>query len=440
MSESMNKGGAAVLNGPVETHGPIPADSGNKGGHGHHEAQPLAGNSAVPFWTPGVIVIAALAACGLAVLAARLIFGLEAVTNFDDQYPWGIWIGIDVASGVALAAGGFTMAFIAHVLNIERYHVLVRPALLTAAIGYTFVGLGVAIDLGRYYNIWHVMVPSMWQGNSVLFEVGMCVMIYLSVLYIEFLPIVCERFMGRVHLPGILAKLNGFFEGLLRILDRTLSKMMSVFIILGVVLSCAHQSSLGSLMAIAPSKLYPLWHTPVLPLLFLLSAFAVGFAMAIFESILASRSFKRPVEMFVLSPLARMIPLLLVIYFAAKVIDLVNRDAWPLLFEFNVRAVMFWIEIGVGVIIPTFLFLSHRLRRHPGWLFTSAAMVVFGVALNRFNVFVTGYTPPYATERYYPAWTEIMLTVGMICLIIFLYRIWVFIFPVLPAEEEVGNA
>jgi len=358
----------------------------------------------------------------------------------NDQYPWGIWIGVDVASGVALAAGGFTMAFIAHVLNIERYHVLVRPALLTAAIGYTFVGLGVAIDLGRYYNIWHMLVPSMWQGNSVLFEVGMCVMIYLTVLYIEFLPIVCERFMGRVNLPGVLGKLNGFLDGLLRILDRTLSKVMSVFIIAGVVLSCAHQSSLGSLMAIAPSKLYPLWHTPVLPLLFLLSAFAVGFSMAIFESILASRSFKRKPEMFVLSPLARMIPLLLVVYFAAKVIDLVNRDAWPLLFEFNTRAVMFWIEIVVGVVIPTFLFLSHRLRRHSGWLFTGATMVVFGVMLNRFNVFVTGYTPPYATERYYPMWTEIVLTVGMISLIVFLYRIWVFIFPVLPAEEEVGHA
>ena len=429
MADSMQQDQAVLLVDP-------PVSPGSNSSHGHHEAKPLAGNTSVPFFTPGVIVLAILAAGGLATLAARLIWGLEFVTNFNDQYPWGIWIGVDVASGVALAAGGFTMAFIAHVMNNERYHVLVRPALLTAAIGYTFVGLGVAIDLGRYYNIWHVMMPSMWQGNSALFEVGMCVMIYLSVLYIEFLPIVCERFIGRVNLPGALGKLNGFLDGLLRILDRTLARVMSFFIIAGVVLSCAHQSSLGTLMAIAPSKLYPLWHTPVLPLLFLLSAFAVGLSMAIFESILASRSFKRPIEMHVLSPLARMIPLLLVIYFAAKVIDLVNRDAYPLMFQANFRAIMFWIEICVGVIIPTFLFLSHRLRRHPGWLFTSAAMVVFGVMLNRFNVFVTGYTPPYATEQYFPAWTEVLLTVGMISLIVLLYRTWVFVFPVLPAEEE----
>jgi Ni/Fe-hydrogenase subunit HybB-like protein len=429
MADSMEHGNAAVVIDMAE-HPQLTAVQGR------HEALPMAGRSAVPFFTPGVIVLSILAVAGLAVLMVRLIWGLEAVTNLNDQYPWGIWIGIDVASGVALAAGGFTVAFIAHVLNIERYHVLVRPALLTAAIGYTFVGLGVAMDLGRYYNIWHVMVPSMWQGNSVLFEVGMCVTIYLTVLYIEFLPLVCERFMGRVNLPGVLGKLNGILDGILRFLDRTLSKVMSIFIIAGVVLSCAHQSSLGSLMAIAPSKLYPLWHTPVLPLLFLLSAFAVGLSMAIFESILASRSFKRPIEMHVLSPLARMIPLLLAVYFAAKIIDLVNRDAWPLLFQANVRAVMFWIELGVGVLIPTFLFISHRLRRNPVWLFTSAAMVVFGVMLNRFNVFVTGYTPPYMTQRYYPAWTEVLLTVGMISLIVLLYRIWVFVFPVLPAEEE----
>ena len=142
----------------------------------------------------------------------------------------------------------------------------------------------------------------------------------------------------------------------------------------------------------------------------------------------------------VLSPLARMIPLLLVIYFAAKVIDLVNRDAWRLLFQANFRALMFWIELGAGVVIPTALFLSHRLRRRPAWLFTSAALVVFGVMLNRFNVFVTGYTPPYATGRYYPAWTEVLLTVGMISLIVLIYRAWVFIFPVLPAEQEVKHA
>ncbi|MFH2052906.1 MAG: NrfD/PsrC family molybdoenzyme membrane anchor subunit [bacterium] len=403
----------------------------------HHEhAAPLWGNTDVPFFTRGSIVVTALALMGVAMIMVRLFFGLGAVTNLDTQYPWGIWIAIDVATGVALAAGGFTTAFIAHILNHERFHPVVRPALLTAMLGYTFVALGVVMDLGRFYNIWHVLVPSMWQGNSALFEVGMCVCIYLTVLYIEFLPIVCERFIGRVNLPGVLARLNGAVDGLLRFLDRTLGKVMNFFIIMGVVLSCAHQSSLGTLMALAPTKLHPLWHTSILPLQFLLSAFAVGLSMAIFEGMIASRSFRRPPEMNVLSPLGRIIPFLLTIYFAAKVIDLVGRDAYVYLFEFTGRSVMYWIEIVGGVVLPWAILLSHRMRRRPAWLFAASAMVVFGVALNRLNVFIIGYTPVYPDHRYVPAITEIMLTVGMIALLVLVYRAWVYLFPILPAEEK----
>lgn len=407
----------------------------------HHERPaPLFGRSAVPFFTPGVIGVAVVAAAGLAVLAVRLIFGLGAVTNLNDQYPWGIWIGIDVATGVALAAGGFTSAFIAHVLHHEKYHVLVRPALLTAMLGYTFVALGVCVDLGRYYNIWHVLMPSMWQGNSALFEVGMCVCCYLTVLYIEFLPIVCERFRGRVNLPGLLRGLNGFVETMLRIMDNTLGKVMNFFIIMGVVLSCAHQSSLGTLMVIAPSKLHPLWHSSILPLQFLLSAFAVGLAMVVFESMLASRSLKRPFEMPVLSPFARLIPFLLTIYLAAKVVDMANRGTWQYLQELSLRSVSWGVEVLFGVLIPIAILLSHKLRRRPGWLFGAATMVVLGVALNRINVFIIGYTPPFADKPYVPAWTEVLLTAGFIALLVLIYRLFIFLFPILPEEEGASHA
>ena len=411
-------------------------------GHGaHHERPaPLFGRSKVPFFTPGVIVIAALAAAGLAVLAFRLFFGLGAVTNLNNQYPWGIWIGIDVATGVALAAGGFTSAFIAHVLHHEKYHVLVRPALLTAMLGYTFVALGVCVDLGRYYNIWHVLMPQMWQGNSALFEVGMCVCCYLTVLYIEFLPIVCERFRGRVNLPGALRGLNGFVETLLRILDNTLDRVINFFIIMGVVLSCAHQSSLGTLMVIAPSKLHPLWHTAILPLQFLLSAFAVGLSMVVFESLLASRALKRPFEMSVLSPFARLIPFLLTIYFGAKLVDMANRGTWQYLQHFSLRSFTWSTEIVVGIFVPMAILLSNQLRRRVGWLFMASACVVFGVALNRINVFIIGYTAPFADKPYVPAWTEVLLTAGFICLLILLYRLAIFLFPILPDEEGAPHA
>lgn len=419
-----------------------PARAAATAGHAaHHERPaPLFGRSSVPFFTPGVIAVAVVAAAGLAVLAVRLIFGLGAVTNLNDQYPWGIWIGIDVATGVALAAGGFTSAFIAHVLHHEKYHVLVRPALLTAMLGYTFVALGVCVDLGRYYNIWHVLMPSMWQGNSALFEVGMCVCCYLTVLYIEFLPIVCERFRGRVNLPGLLRGLNGFVETMLRIMENTLGRVMNFFIIMGVVLSCAHQSSLGTLMVIAPSKLHPLWHSAILPLQFLLSAFAVGLAMVVFESMLASRSLKRPYEMPVLSPFARLIPFLLTIYLAAKVVDMANRGTWQYLQELSLRSVSWGVEVLFGILIPIAILLSHKLRRRPGWLFGAAAMVVLGVALNRINVFIIGYTPPFADKPYVPAWTEVLLTAGFIALLVLIYRLFIFLFPILPEEEGASHA
>ena len=283
------------------------------------------------FLTPGVMVMLSLMGIGLAFAAARFLFGIGTVSNLSNQTPWGIWIGIDVASGVALAAGGFTTGAIAYVFNRDQYHAVIRPALLTAMLGYTFVVLGLLVDIGRYWNITSPMYN--WNGNSVLFEVAMCVMIYIHVLYIEFIPIVVERFKGRVNLPGLLAGLNKITETVLGIADRILGKIMFIFIIAGIVLSCLHQSSLGSLMLIAPSKIHPLWYTPILPLLFLLSAFAAGYPMVAFESIVVSKSFNRPPEMEVLTALAKYMPVLMGLYLAVKLGDMVVRGSYVYLLD-----------------------------------------------------------------------------------------------------------
>lgn len=388
------------------------------------------------YFTPGTIVITILAAIGLLSLLARFIFGIGAVTNLDDQYPWGIWIAIDVACGVALAAGGFMTAFIAHIIHGKGYKSIIRPAILTAMLGYSFVALGVFSDLGRYYNIWHVLVPIYWNPNSVLLEVGLCVLAYVTVLYIEFIPVIVERFLGKINLRGKLSKLNNITEKLLGFLDRTLNKVMSVFIVLGVVLSCMHQSSLGTLMAIATTKLHPLWHTPILPLLFLLSAFVVGFSMVIFESMIASRSFKLKPEMEVLSRLARFIPILLIIYLGAKIMDMVNRESYIYLIDGSTESIFFIIEVLIGIIVPFVLLMFEKYRKKPMTLFFGATLVVFGVALNRINVFLTGYHPLYVEKTYFPAWTEIAVTVGFISLIILLYRFFALNFKVVEGVED----
>lgn len=392
------------------------------------------------YFTPGVIILAVVALNGIVWLMGRFFFGLGAVTNLNNQYPWGLWIGVDVAAGVALAAGGFTTAALGHVMHREEYHAVVRPALLTAMLGYTFVAMGVFVDIGRWYFIWHPLV--MWNGNSALFEVGICVMVYMTVLYIEFLPIVTERFIGKVKLPGFLSSLNKPVDKLLRILDTGLSKTMFVFIIAGVVLSTLHQSSLGTLMVIAGTKMHPLWQTPVLPLLFLLSAIAVGFPMVIFESLIASRSLKLKPEMHILSRLGSMIAPILGIYLAFKIGDMVIRETFVYLTEFNTASIMFTIEVLFGVIIPLRMFLSPKVLKSQALLFTASALVVLGVLLNRINNFIVAYNPPYSVESYFPSVGEISVTLGFAAMLILAYRFIVINFPVisLPGKHSVQQA
>lgn len=385
------------------------------------------------YFTPTVILLSIIALIGLIFVLIRLIFGLGAVTNLSNQFPWGIWIGIDVAAGVALAAGGFTTAALGHIMHKEEYHLITRPALLTAALGYTFVAASVGIDIGRYYYIWHPLI--MWNGNSVLFEVGICVMIYLMVLYIEFLPIVTERFIGRVNLPGFLKKFNNSTDKFLRILDKGLDKTMFIFIIAGVVLSCLHQSSLGTLMVIAGPKMHPLWQTPILPLLFLLSAISVGFPMVIFESAITSKSFGLKPELNILSSLGRMVAPLLFIYLSFKIGDMVIRQTFVYLTEFNTASVMFVIEIVLGIIVPLRLFLSPVIRKSTLGLSIASFLVIFGVLLNRINNFIVAYTPPYQYSSYFPSIGEIAVTAGFIALEVLLFRAFVMIFPIISVPQ-----
>jgi Ni/Fe-hydrogenase subunit HybB-like protein len=302
-------------------------------------------------------------------------------------------------------------------------------------LGYTFVVLGLLVDIGRSWAIWKPMI--FWNFNSVLFEVAMCVMFYLNVLYIEFVPVVVERFKGRVNLPGPLAAANAPAEALLSLADRILPKVMWVFIIAGVVLSCMHQSSLGSLMLVAPTKVHPLWYTPILPLLFLTSAIAVGYPMVVFETTLATASLKRDAEMHVLTPLTRFTIYLLGLYMALKIGDMVVRGTYVHLLDGTAQTNAFIAEMLVGVIAPWLMLLSGKVRRSRRALFSACAMIVGGVLLNRVNVFVVAYRPPVSDASYFPAIGEVLITAGLIATLMFLYRFLVTYLPILsaPAKE-----
>ncbi|MEA3280258.1 MAG: Ni/Fe-hydrogenase cytochrome b subunit, partial [Thermodesulfobacteriota bacterium] len=321
-----------------------------------HKASPLRKK----FWTPGVLVMLGFMIAGAIAIIARFTGGIGYVTNLSTARPWGLWVGVDVATGVALAAGGFTTAALAHVLGRHYYESITRPALLTAALGYTFVVLGLLVDIGRSWAIWKPMFN--WNTNSALFEVAMCVMFYLNVLYIEFIPVVAEQYKNGVNLPGPLAVFNTPIEIFLQIADTILDKVMWIFIISGIVLSCMHQSSLGSLMLIAPTKIHPLWYTPILPLLFLTSAFAVGYPMVVFETTLATSSFKLDSEMKILAPLTRITIFLLGVYMALKLGDMFVRGTYKYLLDGTYQTNAFLVEMVLGVIVPWFMLISEKVR------------------------------------------------------------------------------
>ncbi len=310
-----------------------------------------------------------------------------------------------------------------------------RALLITALLGYTFYVPGLLADLGKWWKLPITMLPPMWQGNSVLFEVGMCVMIYLNVQYAELTPIACERLLGEgwvrrwPHLHGMIERVQ-----------KVLTWIMPALLCLGVALSTFHQSSLGNLLVIAPYKLHPLWWSPLSPLFFLLSAIMVGLPMVIFTILFASWSLNRQPEMHVLAPLARKyVPVFIVIYALVKIGDMIHRRTWVYLLDGSSEGVL-WIAEMLLVVVPLVLFLIPRMTARPRTLALASLMVVLGVVLNRLNVFVLGFHPPYATKAYIPSLTEFMVSIGLVAALLLVYRIMVTYLPILEPRPEVEGA
>ncbi|TYO96629.1 Ni/Fe-hydrogenase subunit HybB-like protein [Geothermobacter ehrlichii] len=376
------------------------------------------------FWTLNVALLFFFMAGGVLFAYFRFFHGFASVANLNPGYPFGIWIAFDVACGVALAAGGFTTAAIVEIFGREKYHALVRPAILTAFIGYFLVALAVFFDLGKYYNIWHALVY--WNGTSVLFEVAWCVMLYLTVLAIENLPNVIEQFKGDRRLPA-------WILWLLERLDRFCSRTMAFFVIAGVVLSFGHQSSLGTMMLIAPYKLHPLWYTPLSPLLFLTSAVSVGIPMVIFEGTLAAKCFGRKPETELLSGIARYIPWFLGTYLLLRIGDLAWRGVLAGAFDGSVQGNAFLIEFALFA-VPYFLLKRKRVRNNPTLLFWCSVSVILAVVANRFNVFLVGMDmgPEWS---YFPSVGEIAVTLAFVAFGVLLYKIGVNYLPILEEEH-----
>ena len=365
------------------------------------------------FWR---LVFLFLMAAGLYATLIRFTRGLGASTHLSDKFPWGIWISFDVLCGVMLAAGGFTLTATVHILNVKRMHSIIRPTILTAFLGYLLVCVALMYDLGKPYNIWHPII--MRNPHSVMFEVAYCVMLYTTVLALEFSPIVLERFNLQKPL-------------------KVIRSLLIPLVICGVILSTLHQSSLGTLYLIVPEKLHPFWYSPLLPVFFFISAIAVGLAMTIFESSLSARHFGLHLELPVLQELGRVLVVVLAVYAVLRLEDLMDRNVLRLTLKPGYEMYLFWLEIALSVLLPLALLLQKRIRTSPHGLYLAAVLVVLGFITNRMNVSITGFEGSTGVH-YFPKWSELAVT-GMIVAGGFaLFGLAVKYLPIFPREESLA--
>ncbi len=414
--------------------------------------------------TPTSALLLLVMAAGAAAAFYRLFYGLGAATNLNDTYPWGLWISVDVVCGVALAAGGFTTAALVYVFGGEKYHGLVRPAVLTGFLGYICVALGVLLDIAIPWHIWHPIVH--WPRQSPMFEVAWCVMLYLTVLALEFAPVALEG-LGLDRLLALWGKVMPFFSvaalafftglmshswlwaiaafvffGVLSVVVRKASAGKPVFplmlVIAGVVFSTMHQSSLGSIFLLMPDKLDPLWWTPSLPVYFFLSAVYVGFAMVIFEATLSAKLFRRSFEREALAGMGGILSIALLAYLVFRGGDLAFRGQLGRAFAGG-KGGLFLTEIVLGVILPMLMLAGGKMRRNMGVLFTAATLAVLGLVFNRLNVSQFAMTPA-GEETYFPTAMEFLVTISMVAATVFFFSLAVKLFPVFAKHEAAAGA
>jgi len=378
----------------------------------HEEPAPIGGRLLTRF----TAVLGLLVILMVLILGLRFVRGIGAVTNLNDGYPWGLWIVYDVVIGSALGASGFTVAFITYILNRGSYHPMVRPALLTALFGYILAGASVVFDIGRYWEAWHLFLPRYAQFNSVLFEVALCIAAYIVVLFIEFLPVVLERF------------------GLVRI-RRKLDRLLFFFIALGVLLPTMHQSSLGSLLLVFGPQIDPIYQTKLLPVLFLSSTIGMGLAAVVVEGSVSSLALRRPIERELLAKLMKVGQVLMVVFLVARFADLAMRGVLPRVTQPTTVAIMFWIETALFA-APVVVMLGKAGGR-PRRFFVAAMLMALAGMLYRIDAYLVAYDTG-AGWHYFPSLGELAVSIGLVAFEILAFLIAIRLLPVLPRAHQPG--
>lgn len=369
-------------------------------------------------WFPKItlwrVIATLIFIAGITATYMRFALGFARSTNLSDPQPWGLWVGLGTLCGVGLSAGGFAIAAAVYLLGFERYRPVLRTAVLVSFLGYSTVVTGMLYELGLPWRLWHPIV--MWNRHSVLFEVSWCVMLYTSVLALEFSPALVEK-IPWTRFRELYLKWH--------------HEILIALVMIGTLLSSMHQSFLGGLYLITKGKLHPLWYTPYLTTEFYLSAIPAGLAVTIMALYLSRRSLNAKVDPVILSEVSRVIAPLLALWGLFRAVDLVTRDAVPYLFQWREETLSFWLEMGLFVIAPLMLLTRDKIRNNPQSLYWTCAVVVMGFMTNRLNVSVTGLQASSGVY-YIPKWQEFAATLAVLTAAVLAFRYAVIYLDILP--------
>jgi Ni/Fe-hydrogenase subunit HybB-like protein len=360
-------------------------------------------------FTPFNMISVPIITLGIVLIAMRFAKGIGAVTNLTQEVPWGLWIGFDVVTGVAFAGGAYVVTFLVYILNIEKYRPIVRVTVLNGFLAYVFYAGALLLDLGKPWNVVNPIIGNSFGVSSVLFLVAWHFLLYMVAQLIEFSPTIAEWIGARKA-------------------RKILSGMTLAAVIFGITLSTLHQSGLGALYLMAKEKIHPLWYSEFIPILFFVSSIFAGLSMVIFEGSVSQRVFFQQISDKnhrahdgILHGLSRICAFTLLVYFFLQIVVFVHGKHWTLL---NSRMGYWYLTEMLGfVLVPMILyFQGYRTRSIPLIKF-SALVTMIGVVINRLNVTVIGFKWD-ADIHYVPSWMEIVVTLTVLFIEIWIFR-WI---------------
>lgn len=358
---------------------------------------------------------------GIYIIVFRFMHGIGSVTNLSQEVPWGLWISFDVVTGVAFAGGAYVLVFMVHILNLEKYKPIARVTVLNGFLAYLFYSIALLLDLGRPLNIVNVIIGNNYGVSSVLFLVGWHFLLYMLALLLEFSPAVAEW----LNAPK---------------LRKVLTSLTLGAVIFGITLSVLHQSGIGALFLMAKDKIHPLWYNQYLPLMFVVSSVFAGFSLIIFEGSISHRVFSDQLEpdshkkhKSIVIGLSKVCAAVMFLYLFMTVIIFVHEQNW----EYLNTGMGYWflLEIIGFVLIPMVLFFVSYRRQNALLVKIASIMTLIGILLNRLNVSMIGFKW-YETVRYVPTWKEVVVTLTIIFIEIWVFRWIVRRMPVLRKSPD----